>query len=181
MINNEKLLSSKETFRGRAVNLRIDTIEKLSGQVTTREIVEHADCIAVVAVDDEDRIVMVKQFRRPVNKVLLEIPAGGIEEGEDPEDCVRRELQEETGYLPAKITKLGGFFAAPGYCTEYMHIFVAKDLTESRLIAEDTDEIEVVRVPLPEIMQKIVSGEICDAKSIAGLLSYLSSRRDQPV
>ncbi len=74
MINNEKFLSSKEVFRGRAVNLRIDTVEKMSGRVTTREIVEHADCIAVVAVDDEDKIVMVKQFRRPVNKVLLEIP-----------------------------------------------------------------------------------------------------------
>jgi ADP-ribose pyrophosphatase len=176
MSNSEKLLSSKEVFRGRAVNLRIDTIEKKSGQVTTREIVEHQDCIAIVVVDGADNIVMVKQFRTPVNRVLLEIPAGGVEDGEDPEDCVRRELQEETGYLPGKIERLGGFYAAPGYCSEYLHVFLATDLSESRLIAEDTDEIEVVRIPVPEVLKMIDSGEICDAKSIAGLLKYLGSR-----
>ena len=176
MINREKLLSSEEIFLGRAVNLRIDTIEKISGQVTTREIVEHSDCIAVVPVDDEGRIVMVKQFRRPANKMLLEIPAGGVEDGEDPEDCVRRELQEEIGYIPGKLQKLGGFYAAPGYCTEYLHLFLATHLTESRLTAEDTDEIEVLRFTVPEILAMIDSGEICDAKSIAGLLKYLGIR-----
>jgi ADP-ribose pyrophosphatase len=178
MSDNEKLLSSKDVFKGRAVNLRIDTIEKVSGQVTTREIVEHADCIAVVAVDDESRILMVKQFRRPVNKMLLEIPAGGIEDGEDPEECVRRELQEETGYIPGKLQKLGGFYAAPGYCTEYLHLFLATQLTESRLTAEDTDEIEVVRIPVSEARAMIDSGWICDAKSVAGLLRYLDSRQE---
>jgi len=176
MSDNEKLLSSEEIFLGRAVNLRIDTIEKISGQVTTREIVEHADCIAVVVVDDADNILMVKQFRRPANKMLLEIPAGGVEAGEDPEDCVRRELQEETGYLPGKLQKLGGFYAAPGYCTEYLHLFLATHLTESRLTAEDTDEIEVLRFTVPEILAMIDSGEICDAKSIAGLLKYIGGR-----
>jgi ADP-ribose pyrophosphatase len=176
MSNNEKLLSSKEIFRGRAVNLRIDTIEKKSGQVTTREIVEHKDCIAVVVVDNEDNILMVEQFRTPVNRVLLEIPAGGVKDGEEPEDCVRRELQEEIGYLPGKLQRLGGFYAAPGYCSEYLHVFLATDLSESRLIAEDTDEIEVVRIPVPEILKMIDSGQICDAKSIAGLLVYLGSR-----
>ena len=176
MMNKEKLLSSEEIFLGRAVSLHIDTIEKTSGQVTTREIVEHADCIAVVAVDDEGRIVMVKQFRRPANRMLLEIPAGGVEVGEDPEDCVKRELQEETGYFPGELQKLGGFYAAPGYCTEYLHLFLAKQLTESRLTAEDTDEIEVLRFSVPEILAMIDSGEICDAKSIAGLLKYIGSR-----
>lgn len=177
MNEHEKTLSSRVVFSGHAVNLRIDTIEKASGQVTTREIVEHKDCIAVVVVDGAENILMVKQYRRPVSGVLLEVPAGGIEDGEDPEDCVRRELQEEIGYKPGRITRLGGFFAAPGYCTEYMHIFVATDLTVSRLIAEDTDEIEVVRVPLSEIENKIESGEIRDAKSVAALLRYLSVRR----
>ena len=176
MINREKLLSSEEIFLGRAVNLRIDTIEKISGQVTTCEIVEHSDCIAVVPVDDEGRIVMVKQFRRPANKMLLEIPAGGVEAGEDPEDCVRRELQEEIGYLPGKLQKLGGFYAAPWYCTEYLHLFLATHLTASTLIAEDTDEIEVLRFTVSEILAMIDSGEICDAKSIAGLLKYIGSR-----
>jgi ADP-ribose pyrophosphatase len=78
--------------------------------------------------------------------------------------------------LPGKIERLGGFYAAPGYCSEYLHVFLATDLSESRLIAEDTDEIEVVRIPVPEVLKMIDSGEICDAKSIAGLLKYLGSR-----
>ena len=177
MSNDEKLLSREKVFIGRAVSLRIDTIEKKSGDVTTREIVEHADCIAVVVVDDEGRIVMVKQFRRPVNKTLLEIPAGGVEDGEDPKECARRELQEEIGYIPGKLQSLGGFYAAPGYCTEYLHLFLATQLTESRLAAEDTDEIEVVRIPVSEVRAMIDSGHICDAKSIAGLLRYLGSHQ----
>jgi ADP-ribose pyrophosphatase len=177
MSNDEKLLSREKVFIGRAVSLRIDTIEKKSGDVTTREIVEHADCIAVVVVDDEGRIVMVKQFRRPVNKTLLEIPAGGVEDGEDPKECARRELQEEIGYIPGKLQSLGGFYAAPGYCTEYLHLFLATQLTESRLAAEDTDEIEVVRIPVSEVRAMIDSGQICDAKSIAGLLRYLGSHQ----
>lgn len=178
MSNDEKLLSREEVFIGRAVSLRIDTIEKKSGDVTTREIVEHADCIAVVAVDDAGNIVMVKQFRRPVSKVLLEIPAGGIEDGEDPWECVRRELQEEIGYIPGKLQSLGGFYAAPGYCTEYLHLFLATQLTESRLTAEDTDEIEVVRIPVAEVRAMIDSGQICDAKSVAGLLIYLGNQQE---
>jgi len=172
-MNRERLLSSKNVFEGRAVALRIDTIEKTTGNTTTREIVEHRDCIAVVVLDYENNIIMVRQFRRPAGKVLLEIPAGGVEDGEGLEDCVRRELQEEIGYLPKTVVRLGGFYAAPGYCTEYMHIFLATNLIESQLTAEDTDEIEIVRVPVADIIGMINDGEICDAKSIAGLLQYI--------
>ena len=108
-----------------------------------------------------------------MGKYLLEIPAGGIEPGEEPVDCVRRELQEEIGYLPGKIEKLGGFYSIPGYGTEYLHCYLATDLKPSRLVAEDTDEIEVVKVPLNKIPQLIASGEICDANSIAALLTFL--------
>ena len=108
-----------------------------------------------------------------MGKYLLEIPAGGIEPGEEPVDCVRRELQEEIGYLPKKIERLGGFYSIPGYGTEYLHCYLATDLVPSRLVAEDTDEIEVVKVPLNKIPQLIASGEICDAKSIAALLTFL--------
>ncbi|MCX6004173.1 MAG: NUDIX hydrolase [Chloroflexi bacterium] len=169
----EKLISSKTVFEGRAVRLRIDTIEKSSGVQTTREIVEHADCIAVVVLDDKDNVIMERQYRTATGKVLLEIPAGGMEEGESPEDAVRRELQEEIGYLPGKVTSLGGFYAAPGYCTEYLHLFLATDLVQSHLTAEDTDEIEIVRVPVSQIKSLIEQGEICDAKSVAGLLRFL--------
>jgi ADP-ribose pyrophosphatase len=173
---SEKLLSTKEVFHGRSVILIIDEVEKDSGIVTSREIVKHVDCIAVVPVDNENRVILVKQYRRPVDKVLLEIPAGGIEDGEEPVQCVIRELQEEIGYKPGKVIKIGGIYSAPGYCTEYLHLFLAKDLKQSRLIAEDTDEIEVVRVPLNEIPGLIQRGDICDAKSVSALLSVILNR-----
>ncbi len=173
-MSKEKLLSSRTVFEGRAVKLILSTVEKSTGETVTREIVEHRDAIAAVVVDQHGRVVMVKQFRVPTGEDLLEIPAGVMEDGESPEECVRRELQEEIGYLPQKITRLGGFYPAPGYCTEFINVFLAAELRESRLVAEDTDEIEVVRVPVAKIAGMIDSGEICDAKSVAGLLKYLS-------
>jgi ADP-ribose pyrophosphatase len=169
----EKKLSAQQIYHGRAVNLRLDTVEKPSGTKTTREIVEHSDCVAVVVIDGQDNVLLVRQFRYAVGKFLLEIPAGGIDPGEEPIDCVRRELQEEIGYLPRKIYKLGGFYAIPGYGTEYLHYYLASDLVPSRLIAEDTEGIELVPVPPDQIPQLIASGEICDAKSIAALLMFL--------
>ncbi len=174
MLTPEKKLSSQQIYHGRAVNLLVDQVEKPSGRETTREVVEHSDCVAVVVLDDQDNVLLVCQFRHAVGKFLLEIPAGGIDPGEEPIDCVRRELQEEIGYLPRKIDKLGGFYAIPGYGTEYLHCYLATDLVPSRLVAEDTESIELVRVPRNEIPQLIASGEICDAKSIAALLTFLS-------
>jgi ADP-ribose pyrophosphatase len=170
----EKLISSKAVFSGKAVRLKVDTIEKENGVITSREIVEHDDCVAVVALDDAENVIMVRQFRRPAGQNMLEIPAGGVEKGETPENCVVRELQEEIGYAPRKLEKLCGFFAAPGYCTEYMHVYVAADLVPSSLIAEDTDEIEIVRVPLASVIGMIKNGEIHDAKSIASLLAFIT-------
>jgi ADP-ribose pyrophosphatase len=170
----EKTISSQRIYDGRAVKLRVDTVRKPNGKVTTREIVEHSDAVAVVVLDSKDRVIMVRQYRKAVGKKLLEIPAGGVDPGEQPISSVRRELQEEIGYLPNKIDKLGGFYSAPGYCTEYLHLYLATYLIPSRLEAEDTDEIEVVRVPLAKVSDLIASGEIADAKSIAGLLRVMS-------
>lgn len=165
-----KVLSSLKIFDGRAVKLHVDTIELPDGRQTTREIVEHADCIAVIPVDAEGNVILVRQFREAVKKALLEIPAGGIDEGETPEDAVRRELQEEIGFFPHVVERIGGFYSTPGYCREYLYIYLAADLEPKKLTAEDTDYIEVVKVPMPEIPELIASGEICDAKSIAALL-----------
>jgi ADP-ribose pyrophosphatase len=170
----EKTVSSRQIYDGRAVKLRVDTVRKPNGKTTTREIVEHSDCVAVVVLDSKDKVILVSQYRKAVGKTLLEIPAGGIDPGEQPIASVRRELQEEIGYLPNKIDKLGGFYAAPGYCTEYLHLYLATHLVPSRREAEDTEDIEVVRVPLSRIPELIASGEISDAKSIAGLLRVIS-------
>jgi ADP-ribose pyrophosphatase len=172
----DKIISSKHVFNGRAVSLRVDTVELPSGRHTTREIVEHPACIVALPIDEQGNVLLVRQFRHPVNKSLLELPAGGIEENETPVDAVRRELQEEIGFLPRKLEALGGFYSSPGFCTEYLYLFIATELTPSRLVASDTDEIEVVPMPLARIPDLIASGEICDSKSVAGLLRYLKEK-----
>ena len=168
----EKTLSTEIIFEGRAVRLRIDTIETVDGRQSTREIVEHDDCVTVIPVDEEGNILLVKQFRRPTGKDLLEIPAGGIDLGEDAETAVIREMQEETGYRPQKLERLGGFYSSPGFCTEYLHLYLATDLVPGRLYAEDTEAIELIRVSQDEITKLVTSGKIEDAKTIAGLLYY---------
>ena len=173
----EKTLSSRRIYEGRAVRLRLDTVEVAGGRQTTREIVEHEEVVAIVAVDDEDNVLLVRQFRKPVEQELLEIPAGGIDPGETPADAVRREMREETGFLPQKVEKLGGFYSAPGFCTEYLYLCLATDLVHSPLQAEDTAGISLVREPLGQVPELIASGAIVDAKSIAGLLTYLEYRR----
>ncbi len=173
----EKTLSSQSIYAGRAVKLRIDTVQMPSGRETTREIVEHGDCVAIVAIDADDNVLLVNQFRHPVAKELLEIPAGSIDANEDPVAAVHREMQEETGYLPKKVERLGGFYSSPGYCTEYLHLYLATDLIPSQLYAEDTEVIRLVRVPITKIPSLIASGSICDAKSIAGLLTFLEHRK----
>ncbi len=173
----EETISSQLVYDGRAVKLRVDTVRMPGGRETSREIVEHSACVAIIAVDADDNVLLVNQFRKPVEKELLEIPAGGIEPGEDVVATVRRELREETGYLPRKVERLGGFYSTPGYCTEYLYLYLASDLVPSSLNAEDTESIELVRVPISQIPGLITSGSICDAKSIAGLLIFLKYRK----
>lgn len=173
----EKTLSTQLVYEGRAVKLRVDTVRTPSGRETTREIVEHSECVAIIAVDANDNVLLVNQFRKPIEKELLEIPAGGIEPGETPALAVRRELQEETGYLPEKVRRLSGFYSSPGFCTEYLYLYLATDLIPSPLFAEDTEGIKLVRVPTSQITSLITSGKICDAKSIAGLLTFLEYKK----
>ncbi len=172
----EKTTSSRYVFRGRAFNVRVDTVINAEGHETTREIVEHAECVAVVPVDKNGEILLVRQYRKAVEKELLEIPAGGIDPGEDPETAVKRELQEEIGHIPGRLERLAGFYSTPGFCNEYLHLYLAADLSPSQLHAEDTAGISTVRIQPGDIDRLISSGEICDSKSIAGLLYYLEFR-----
>jgi len=175
----EETLSSHEIYSGKILKLRVDDVRLNDGCQTRREIVEHSDAVAIIAVDSDDNILLVKQFRKPVEKELLEIPAGCIEKGEQTENTVIREMREETGYRPQKIERLGGFYSTPGFCTEYLHLYLATDLVPDKLHAEDTDDIELVRIPKKRIIELIDSGSICDAKTIAGFLTYLSIKKPE--
>jgi ADP-ribose pyrophosphatase len=165
----ERVLDSQHVYRGRAIHVRVDSVVKPNGKKTTREVVEHVDCVVILPIDSNGNILLVRQFRHPVDKELLELPAGSIDPGETPEQAATRELREETGYRPGKLEGMGGFYAAPGYCTEYLHLFRATQLKKSPLTAEDTDEIEVVPLSPARVQGLIASGRICDAKTIAGL------------
>ena len=176
-----KTISSETVFEGRAIKVRIDTIRKRNGEETTREIVEHGECVAIIAVDADNNVILEKQYREAIGEVLLEIPAGGIEPGESAAAAVRRELREETGFLQKKIKRLTGYYLAPGYSTEYLYLYLATELVPSPLKAEDTDEIELLRVPVAEIPALLKSGKIHDGKSVAGLYAFLEYIKDNPL
>jgi ADP-ribose pyrophosphatase len=176
----EPTISSERIYRGRIVSLRVDEVRLASGQTRKREIVEHGGAVAIVAIDDQERVLLVRQFRKPVERSLLEIPAGTLEEGEDPDSCARRELLEETGHTAERVERLFGFYSAPGFCTEYLHLYLATGLSQGAASPEEDESIELVREPVSRALELIESGQIEDAKSQVGLLAYLAHRLQQP-
>jgi ADP-ribose pyrophosphatase len=142
------------------------------GRERPRELVLHPGAVALVVVDNEDRLVMVRQYRRAADGVLLEIPAGTREPGEDAETCARREVLEETGYSAGRVERLGGFFTAPGFCTEFIECFLLTDLSPGHAAGDEDENIEIERLTFEEAQESIRRGDIRDAKSIAGILMW---------
>ena len=171
MEQNEQILSTQRIYEGRIVNLRVDTVKMPSGRNAKREIVEHAGAICVIPVHADGRVVLVRQFRLPTGGALLEIPAGGIEKDEKPIDAAQRELGEECGLFAAKLTPLFQCFLAPGYSTELIHCFLAEELSPTQAHPDEDEDVEVEARPLIAWLPLIESGEIQDAKTIAGLMT----------
>jgi ADP-ribose diphosphatase len=142
-----------------------------------REIVEHPGAVAIVAVDGDDRVALVRQLREPARKELLELPAGTLEEGEEPLATAKRELEEETGLTGGSWRELAAFYTTPGFCRERMHLFAAEDVEPGEARQEADESIELVTVPVAELRERVRQLE--DAKTIAGLLLYLDER-DRP-
>ena len=140
---------------------------------TKREVVEHRPAVVIVPIDETGFVLLVRQYRLPAQEVLLEAPAGGVELGEDPESAAVRELQEEPGFKGSHIIPLGGFWMAPGFCTEFMHAYLATGLRPSPLPPDEDEAVDVVRIPITEILAHIQRGDIQDAKSISALLMTL--------
>ena len=170
---SEPTVESKLVFQGRIVNLRVDTVRLPTGRLTTREIAEHSDSVCMVPLDGQGNVLMVRQYRKPPEVQLLEVPAGGMEPGEEPQEAVLRELQEEIGFTAGTLRHLPGFWVAPGWSTEYMHVYLASDLSPAILAADEDEAISLDRVPLEHITEMIKKGEIRDGKSIAALLMAL--------
>lgn len=166
----EKTVNSKYVFRGRILNVRLDTVLLPDGRESTREIVEYSGAVAIVALTPAMEVVLVRQYRYPVGRELIEVPAGKIEEGEAPEACARRELMEEAGCQAASWRYLGRFYSTPGFTSELMHLYLAQDLTFSEQAPDEDEFVQVVRVPFKTAVEMALRGEICDAKSICGLL-----------
>ncbi len=172
----EQTLESRRIYDGKILNLRVDTIALPDGGTATREIIEHGQAVVLVAEDSDGRVLLVRQYRKAVERFMLELPAGNMNSGEEPEAAALREMQEETGFLPGRLERLGGFFAAPGYCEQYLHLFLAIDLKPDPLPADEDEDIELIPTPWDEIPGLLESGHICDAKSVAGLWWALARR-----
>lgn len=166
----EQLVKSEYVYQGRVLNLRLDTVRVKGGEVTLREIAEHRGAVAMIPLDDAGNVTLVKQWRAAPGRVMLEIPAGTLEPGEDPLDGAPRELKEETGLSAARWDFLVRFFPSPGILTEEMFLYLARDLTEGAQALMGDEDIEVVKLPLEEAIARIGTGEIADAKTIVGLL-----------
>ncbi len=173
----EVTLSSERIYEGRIINLRQDTVRLPSGREAKREIVEHRGAVCILPVMGDRTIVTVRQYRKPCEGALLEIPAGGLEKDEDVKDCAARELKEECGLTAGKMTPLFSLFLAPGYSTELIHCFLAEDIEAGEAEPDEDENLEIERYSLEELLPMIDDGRIQDSKTVAALLALHRRRQ----
>ena len=166
----EKTLSSRKIFDGHVVKLRVDTVELPDGTESEREIIEHPGGVCVLAVDNENNVLMVKQYRKGAEEVLLEVPAGKLDKNEDIEICGRRELEEEVGRVAEKFEYLGSCFPTVGYTNEITHLYLATGLKKTGQRLDYDEFLNVYKMPIKEVVGKIMNNEISDAKTVMGIL-----------
>ena len=166
----EKTLSSETIFDGRILHVRRDTVLLPNGHQSTREVVDHPGGVGILALDDQNRVLIVSQFRYPYEEVLREIPAGKLEYGEDPAEAARRELREEAGAVAGSFQSLGELYPSPGYCGEIIRMYLARELSFGDTDPDEDEFLGLERVPFSQLVEQVLSGEIKDAKTIAAVL-----------
>lgn len=166
----EVFISSEKILDGKIIKVSVDTVRLPNGKKATRELVKHPGAVAVVPILSDERVVLVRQFRYPVNSITLEIPAGKLDAGEHPDHCVLRELKEETGYIANKIEKVTSIYTAPGFSNEIIHLYIAKDLQPDKMCPDEDEFINVEIYSRNDIKSMIHEGKIIDAKTLTGLL-----------
>lgn len=174
---SEKTLNKKEIFDGKIINVHVDDVELPDGSLAFREVVEHSGGVCVAALTDEDEIFMVRQFRYPFKKELVEVPAGKLEKGEEPLKAGMRELQEECGVTADNVISLGTIYPTVAYCSEIIYMFAATGLKKSEQKLDDGEFLGVEKVKLQTAVEMVMNGEISDAKTVAAVLkvAYLRS------
>ena len=152
------------------MHVRRDIVQLSDGSEAFREVVDHSGGVCVLALDDEGKALLVRQFRYPHEKVLREIPAGKLERGEDPFEAAQRELKEETGALAGNWQSLGEIYPTPAYCGEIIRMYLARDLSFGEMALDEGEFLEVERIDLDALVEQVLAGEICDAKTVAAVL-----------
>ncbi len=166
----EKQTSTKEIFRGKIVSLRVDEVELPDGKIAKREVVSHSGGVCILPIDNAGNCYFVRQFRYPFDKVLLELPAGKLEKGEDPKESAIRELREEIGAVSGEVTDLGKFIPTCAYLDEVIHCYMAQDLSFVGQKLDEGEFLEVIKIKLKDAVQMVLRGEIEDGKTQAVLL-----------
>jgi ADP-ribose pyrophosphatase len=174
----EEWIASETVFDGRLLTVRVDTVKTPGGRETSREVVAHPGAVGILPLTEDNRVILVRQFRYAVGRELLEIPAGTREPEETAEACAHRELEEEVGMRAGQLGLMATFFVSPGWCNEELVIFRAWDLEPSKANLEDDEDLEVVVVGPEEIPQLIAGGQIADAKTLTSLTMYLATLRE---
>lgn len=175
----EEMVSRQTVYEGIIVNVRRDKARIADGSIRNREVVEHPGGAAVFAIDEENRVVLVKQYRYPMGEVVLELPAGKLEKGEDPKDSALRELAEETGLLAKTVIPMGCSYSSPGILAERIYLYFARDLEQGPVHPDEGEFVEIVRIPYKELLEMVRRGEISDSKTLSGILkaSFLLEER----
>ncbi|RNB81547.1 NUDIX hydrolase [Brevibacillus fluminis] len=168
----EKTISSQPIYDGRIIKVKVDEVVLPNGKTAKREIVNHQGAVAVMALTDDNKLLAVRQFRKPLERSIIEIPAGKLERGEEPIECARRELLEETGYTAKVLTLLSSFYTSPGFADEILHLFVATGLTAGEAQPDEDEFVEVLHLSLEEARQLHAAGDIRDAKTVVALFAW---------
>ncbi|PKM39126.1 MAG: ADP-ribose pyrophosphatase [Firmicutes bacterium HGW-Firmicutes-9] len=166
----EEAVSSEEIYKGKIVHLFCDTVRLPNGKEATREVIRHVGAAAVVPLTDEGNVILVRQYRYPFSQVMLEIPAGKLDIGEDPIDCAKRELIEETGYDAKEFVHLGAFYPSVAMLNEVIHLFLAKNMTLCETNLDEDEFLHVEQRPLGEVVEAVMRGEIPDGKTQTAIL-----------
>jgi ADP-ribose pyrophosphatase len=162
----EKTIAEDTVYKGKVIHLKVKKVTLPDGKIGTREVIEHPGAVAIIATTEENKLVVVRQFRKPLERTIVEIPAGKLELNEDPLQCAKRELEEETGYRCGDLKKIGAFYTSPGFSDQIIHVYYTTELSKGMQQTDSDEFVDVIEVTLDEALDMIETGEIIDAKTI---------------